>query len=186
MNTLGPAGKTVIVLVVLALGAAVWYVSGSPLPPAGPVACTMEAKLCPDGSAVGRTGPNCEFAACPGEPGAGGGDAGGTITGTVAYKSGISGVVLAGPTCPVERDPPDPACADKPIATNINVSRAGSTQIFAQTKSNASGEFSFSLPPGDYVVSGGGNPLPRCNDTPATVGPGVYTRMTLGCDTGIR
>ncbi len=29
------------------------------------VACTMEAKLCPDGSAVGRTGPNCEFAACP-------------------------------------------------------------------------------------------------------------------------
>ncbi len=32
-----------------------------------PVACTMEAKLCPDGSAVGRSGPNCEFAACPGE-----------------------------------------------------------------------------------------------------------------------
>ena len=28
-------------------------------------ACTMEAKLCPDGSAVGRTGPNCEFAPCP-------------------------------------------------------------------------------------------------------------------------
>jgi hypothetical protein len=31
----------------------------------GVVACTMEAKLCPDGSAVGRTGPNCEFEACP-------------------------------------------------------------------------------------------------------------------------
>ncbi len=30
-------------------------------------ACTMEARLCPDGSAVGRTGPNCEFALCPGE-----------------------------------------------------------------------------------------------------------------------
>jgi putative hemolysin len=28
-------------------------------------ACTEEAKLCPDGSAVGRTGPNCEFAPCP-------------------------------------------------------------------------------------------------------------------------
>lgn len=27
--------------------------------------CTLEAKLCPDGSSVGRTGPNCEFAACP-------------------------------------------------------------------------------------------------------------------------
>jgi len=30
-----------------------------------PVACTMEAKLCPDGSAVGRSGPNCEFSPCP-------------------------------------------------------------------------------------------------------------------------
>jgi len=28
-------------------------------------ACTMDAKICPDGSAVGRQGPNCEFAACP-------------------------------------------------------------------------------------------------------------------------
>src|SRR3990167_4598411 len=32
-----------------------------------PVMCTMEAKMCPDGSYVGRTGPQCEFAACPGE-----------------------------------------------------------------------------------------------------------------------
>ena len=28
------------------------------------VACTMDAKQCPDGSYVGRTGPNCEFV-CP-------------------------------------------------------------------------------------------------------------------------
>jgi len=28
-------------------------------------ACTMEAKICPDGSGVGRSGPNCEFAPCP-------------------------------------------------------------------------------------------------------------------------
>jgi hypothetical protein len=27
--------------------------------------CTMEAKICPDGSAVGRTGPDCEFTPCP-------------------------------------------------------------------------------------------------------------------------
>ena len=31
----------------------------------GPVACTAEAKVCPDGSFVGRTGPNCEFEECP-------------------------------------------------------------------------------------------------------------------------
>ncbi len=29
------------------------------------VACTTEAKLCPDGSSIGRTGPNCEFSKCP-------------------------------------------------------------------------------------------------------------------------
>jgi hypothetical protein len=28
-------------------------------------ACTEEAKICPNGTAVGRTGPKCEFAACP-------------------------------------------------------------------------------------------------------------------------
>lgn len=30
------------------------------------IVCTQEAKMCPDGSYVGRTGPNCEFAVCPG------------------------------------------------------------------------------------------------------------------------
>ncbi len=29
------------------------------------VACTLEAKQCPDGSYVGRSGPKCEFAECP-------------------------------------------------------------------------------------------------------------------------
>ena len=31
----------------------------------GGIACTQEAKQCPDGSYVGRSGPRCEFAACP-------------------------------------------------------------------------------------------------------------------------
>jgi hypothetical protein len=30
-----------------------------------PLTCTQEAKVCPDGTAVGRSGPKCEFAACP-------------------------------------------------------------------------------------------------------------------------
>ncbi|MEX2007147.1 MAG: PsbP-related protein, partial [Candidatus Levyibacteriota bacterium] len=28
-------------------------------------ACTLEAKICPDGRSVGRSGPNCEFSQCP-------------------------------------------------------------------------------------------------------------------------
>ena len=31
-----------------------------------PVACTLEAKVCPDGSSVGRVPPNCEFEECSG------------------------------------------------------------------------------------------------------------------------
>jgi len=33
------------------------------------VGCTLETKICSDGSSVGRTEPNCEFAACPGVAG---------------------------------------------------------------------------------------------------------------------
>jgi nitrosocyanin len=34
-------------------------------PPPQIFACPKDAKICPDGSVVGRTEPNCEFAACP-------------------------------------------------------------------------------------------------------------------------
>ena len=33
--------------------------------PVAATACTMEAKICPDGTTVGRSGPDCAFAACP-------------------------------------------------------------------------------------------------------------------------
>ena len=38
-----------------------------PTPVGDPVMCTMDARECPDGSYVGRTGPNCEFV-CPDVP----------------------------------------------------------------------------------------------------------------------
>lgn len=36
-----------------------------PSPTSYQIACPQDAKLCPDGSSVGRTGPNCEFTTCP-------------------------------------------------------------------------------------------------------------------------
>lgn len=54
------AGLLVVVLIAIAV--ALGYYTGLP---SGPRACTEEAFVCPDGSAVGRTGPNCEFAPCP-------------------------------------------------------------------------------------------------------------------------
>jgi len=50
----------VIVFVIVAIGLVVYYQQKMSV-----TACTKEAKVCPDGSAVGRQGPNCEFAECP-------------------------------------------------------------------------------------------------------------------------
>lgn len=50
-----------VVLVVLT-GAGLYFTRTKNL---FPIACTLEAKLCPDGTGVGRTGPKCEFAPCP-------------------------------------------------------------------------------------------------------------------------
>lgn len=33
--------------------------------PTRPVACPMDAQVCPDGTSLGRTGPSCTFPACP-------------------------------------------------------------------------------------------------------------------------
>jgi len=194
------------------------------------VACTMEAKLCPDGSYVGRTGPNCEFTPCPqaatttptGAPIAGAGehcggfirfapvcatgyhcqlvvsrpDTGGTCVadsvsgggGILPYNSGIRGTVMLGPTCPVERMPPDPACADRGYETQISVFRAGNNaNPIITTTSNAQGIFEVSLPPWDYIVSAAGaQMLPRCSPVSVTVSSNTYASAPIQCDTGIR
>lgn len=49
----------VLILILLPAGAYLFLNSNKQ------VACTTEAKICPDGSSVGRTGPKCEFAKCP-------------------------------------------------------------------------------------------------------------------------
>ncbi|MEP7103373.1 MAG: hypothetical protein ABI721_01525 [Candidatus Dojkabacteria bacterium] len=43
----------------------IYYLMNNPKS-TGPIACTLEAKMCPDGSAVGRDPlNNCEFKPCP-------------------------------------------------------------------------------------------------------------------------
>lgn len=53
----------VILLIVIVTGVIFYYQKTQDTDK--PVVCTKEAKLCPDGSAVGRQGPKCEFAECP-------------------------------------------------------------------------------------------------------------------------
>jgi len=60
--------RNIWIAVALLLAAAIAYVAWSMVsaPPAPEGAsCTKEAKICPDGTIVGRGGPTCEFAACP-------------------------------------------------------------------------------------------------------------------------
>jgi hypothetical protein len=56
----------IVLILVLGIGALLYRnVVERPGVIAPEVACTAEAKLCPDGTAVGRQGIRCEFAACP-------------------------------------------------------------------------------------------------------------------------
>ncbi|MDD2807513.1 MAG: hypothetical protein PHW95_03285 [Patescibacteria group bacterium] len=54
-----------LIALIILVGGVGYYFWQANSQPSNLVACTMEAKLCPDGTAVGRTGPNCEFAPCP-------------------------------------------------------------------------------------------------------------------------
>ena len=62
----------IILLIALIIGGGVYFSEkravtskNIPIIKTDPKFCTQEAKLCPDGSYVSRTGPNCEFALCP-------------------------------------------------------------------------------------------------------------------------
>ena len=60
--------KTIALLIVFIALLAVAVIKFTPHASAVavPVACTQEAMICPDGSSVGRTGPDCSFVPCPG------------------------------------------------------------------------------------------------------------------------
>ena len=63
--------KTIIFLIVISI-LIIAVVASLVLPnykkPQEQVFCTQDAKLCPNGSYVSRTGPNCEFSPCPDTP----------------------------------------------------------------------------------------------------------------------
>lgn len=67
----GELAVGVILLIVIAIGGIFYWQNKSVTRDRGQgtgneqKACTEEARICPDGSVVGRTGPNCEFSQCP-------------------------------------------------------------------------------------------------------------------------
>jgi hypothetical protein len=76
-----------------------------------------------------------------------------TFRAPVAGGPGIAGYVLAGPVCPVITDPPDPACADRPVAgAEIVVHDASGTEV-ARAFSARDGTYAIGLAPGSYTVA---------------------------------
>ena len=64
----------------------------------------------------------------------------------------VRGVAVAGPTCPVERIPPNPSCADRPVSGAVMVVRRPDGTEVARTSTDAAGRFQLDLEPGRYVL----------------------------------
>jgi hypothetical protein len=112
---------------------------------------------------------------------------GGLIQSTTARNGTVHGQVLLGPICPVQRNPPDPACAPKPYKTTISILRTTSGVVYKKVATSSAGRFTLSLSPGMYVLRArGGSVYPRCTDTRVKVLARKSLTVIVNCDTGIR
>jgi hypothetical protein len=104
--------------------------------------------------------------------------------------SGIAGRVVAAPTCPLERVPPLPGCAPRPLAVTLRFRRLGGAIRATTIHTGADGRFRVPLTPGRYLVVAlprAGSPFPRPpGDITETVHPHRFAFVTITYDTGIR
>ena len=108
-------------------------------------------------------------------------------TSPTSSKGTVHGQVLLGPICPVERIPPDPACAPKPYKTSIDIWSALTGSRYKSVASDTAGVFNISLDPGTYVLRAtSGSTYPRCSNLQVKVVAGKSQSVIINCDTGIR
>lgn len=100
--------------------------------------------------------------------------------------SGIAGLVLIGPQCPVVQE--GEPCPDEPFEAELRV-RAGSDDDVLTTRSGPDGRFRLPLAPGHYVVEpvapNPGAP-PQAGLIEVEVLPHAYAELTIVYDSGIR
>ncbi len=99
--------------------------------------------------------------------------------------SGIAGLVLIGPMCPVVTE--DNPCPDRPFAATLVIQNAWGQEV-CTAWSGEDGRFRAGLPPGDYLLLpvAGAAGLPYASPLPVTVAPDLYTEVTVSYDSGIR
>jgi hypothetical protein len=110
----------------------------------------------------------------------------GVDNGPVDAASGVSGVVLAGPQCPVERL--DSPCPDQPLPDVVVRVSVSDGRTVAEGRTDGSGHFTVAVAPGTYTVQA---VLASAGPTFAqpeqvTVQAAAFTEVTLSVDTGIR
>jgi hypothetical protein len=101
-----------------------------------------------------------------------------------AQATGVAGVALVGPACPVVRL--DTPCPDKPWEGTVAVQTPLGAEV-ARVETDAAGRFRFDLAPGDYVVvslTNGVFPSPASAEV--TVVAGQVAEIQLLLDSGIR
>jgi hypothetical protein len=97
--------------------------------------------------------------------------------------SGVTGVVLAGPQCPVVTA--ESPCPDEPFVGSV-VALEGDEEV-ARVQTDSEGRFRMSLPPGSYTLAADLEPgLPFAEPSQVQVTEGTYVEVTLLVDTGIR
>jgi hypothetical protein len=96
----------------------------------------------------------------------------------LADATGIRGVVLAGPSCAVVSDPPDPNCADRPVAGAVLVILDGAGKEVARVTSAEDGSFALGLAPGAYRV------VPQPVDGLMGIAAEVEVQVEMGQPTG--
>jgi hypothetical protein len=98
--------------------------------------------------------------------------------------SGIRGMVLYGPTCPVQRA--GQTC-ERPYATSITVKREPAGTVVARASSGSDGRFTARLSAGTYLLEPrNGKPYPRAQSQTVTVHRHRFTNVTIRFDSGIR
>jgi hypothetical protein len=105
---------------------------------------------------------------------------------SVAGESGIAGVVLIGPQCPVVREGEE--CPDAPYAARIEVFDAAGG-LAAEVASGDDGLFRVSVPAGEYRLVA--RPLtdtsiPGAVEQTVVVSEGAITGIVVSMDSGIR
>jgi hypothetical protein len=100
--------------------------------------------------------------------------------------SGIAGLVLIGPQCPIVQE--GVPCPDEPFETELRVRTDGGEEVLT-TRSGPDGRFQLALAPGRYLVEpvapNPGAP-PQAAAVEVEVAPHEYTELTIVYDSGIR